>query len=114
MTHSRHDEEPIAPPRNEAPIEALPVEVPPALEGFYARIAEIELPGEAVAVWMKHRTDLAALPAPDRESAWKALCKRTEEVGKMKNAKVWLKKAIAEEDARRGIADANRSDHQAA
>jgi hypothetical protein len=101
MNHSRHDEEPVAPPRNEAPIEALPAEIPPALEGFYARIAEIELPGEAVAVWMKHRTDLAALPAPDRESAWKALCKRTEEVGKMKNAKVWLKKAIAEEDARR-------------
>ncbi|MFO0645269.1 MAG: hypothetical protein U0326_03455 [Polyangiales bacterium] len=101
MVHSHHDEEPIAPPKNEAPVEALPPEVPPALEGFYARIAEIELPGEAVAVWMKHRTDLASLPAPDRESAWKALCRRTEEVGKMKNAKVWLKKAIAEEDARR-------------
>lgn len=101
MMHSHHDEEPVALPKNEAPVEALPQEIPPALEGFYARIAEIELPGEAVAVWMKHRTDLASLPAPDRESAWKALCRRTEEVGKMKNAKVWLKKAIAEEDARR-------------
>ncbi len=81
--------------------EPVPPEVPAALEGFYARFAEIELPGESVAVWMKHRADLAALPAADRESAWKALCKRTEEVGKMKNSKVWLKRAIAEEDARR-------------
>jgi len=93
-------EEP-APPRGEAPVEPLPAEIPPAAEGFYARIGEIELPGEAVAVWMRHRAELAALSAPEREAAWKALCKRTEEVGKMKNAKVWLKKAIAEEDGRR-------------
>ncbi len=93
-------EEPIA-PREEVPVDAVPQEMSPALEGFYGRLTEIELPGEAVAVWMKHRTDLATCSAPDRESAWKALCRRTEEVGKMKNAKVWLKKAIAEEDARR-------------
>ena len=48
----------------------------------------------------------------EREAAWKALCKRTEEEGKMKNAKVWLKKAIAEEDARR--TNAPNADHQAA
>lgn len=76
------------------------LEVPAALENFYGRIAEIELPGEAVAVWIKHRADLAALPGGHRESAWKALCKKTEQVGRMKNAKVWLKKAIAIEDAR--------------
>jgi len=91
--------------------EAVPVapvsepELPPELlaivEGFHARVAEVELPGEAVAVWMKHRSELAKLPALRREEAWKALCRRTEEVGKMKQAKVWLKKAIAEEDARR-------------
>ncbi len=108
-----HDEEPVAPPKGEVPIETPPAEVPPALEGFYARIAEIELPGEAVAVWMKHRTELAALPAPDREAAWKALCKRTEEVGKMKNAKVWLKKAIAEEDARRASDTGNKAEDAA-
>jgi hypothetical protein len=107
------DEEPVAPPRGEAPVEPPPVELPAAAEGFYARIGEIELPGEAVAVWMKHRAELASLSAPDREAAWKALCKRTEEVGKMKNAKVWLKKAIAEEDARRAAAE-GKSDHQAA
>lgn len=106
------EEEPVAPPKGEVPVEPPPAEVPASLEGFYARIAEIELPGEAVAVWMKHRAELAALPAPDREGAWKALCKRTEDVGKMKNAKVWLKKAIAEEDARRG--SETKGDHQAA
>ncbi len=89
-----------------------PATAHPALGGFYARIGEIELPGEAVAVWMKYRAELAPLPVADREAAWRALCKRTEEVGRMKNAKVWLKKAIAEEDARKGNASA--SDSQAA
>lgn len=100
-----------APPRGEVPVDAPPPEVPPALEAFYSRIAEIELPGEAVAVWMKHRMDLATCAAPDRESAWKALCKRTEEVGKMKNAKVWLKKAIQEEDERRAAATPKAEAH---
>lgn len=91
-----------APPDEDPEREAM--QAPEALQSFYGVIAEIELPGEAVAVWIKHRAELAALPADDRESAWKALCKKTEEVGRMKNAKVWLKKAIADEDARRGVA----------
>lgn len=78
-----------------------PADPPPALEDFYQRLAEIELPGESVAVWMRYRADLAPLDASLREGAWKALCARTEAVGKMRNAKVWLRKAIAEEDARR-------------
>lgn len=89
----------------DAPVDAdaeTPTEIPAQLGEFYERIKDIELPGEAVAVWMKHRAELAALPSADRENAWQALCRRTEEVGKMKNAKVWLKKAISEEDARRG------------
>jgi hypothetical protein len=57
-----------------------PMRRPPS-EDFYQRLAEIELPGESVAVWMK----LPRRPRPprvaDREGAWKALCKRTEEVG---------------------------------
>jgi hypothetical protein len=101
---SRHDEvEHPEPP---------PAELPPALEGFYSRVGELELPGEAVAIWLKHRTELATLAPQDREAAWRALCKKTEEVGKMKNAKVWLKKAIAEEDAHRGVQ--STVDHQAA
>ena len=103
---------PAAPPpaverevTRESVAEPPPAEVPAAAEGFYGRLAEIELPGEAVSVWMKHRAELAALEAPEREAAWKALVRRTEEVGKMKNAKVWLKKAIAEEDARRATAE---------
>ena len=100
--------DPPAPP--ETRVEREPANdvatIPPKLEGFYARLPELELAGEAVAVWMKHRAELAAAAGPDREAAWKALCKRTEEVGKMKNAKVWLKKAIAEEDARRQTTEA--------
>lgn len=66
-----------------------------------ARIAEIELPGESVAVWMKHRDELTVMPMADREGVWRALCERTAAVGKMKDARVWLKKAIADEDERR-------------
>ena len=100
-------EEPAPPPQSD---QAPTDEAPAAAAGFYERIGEIEMPGESVAVWMKHRAELASLSAPDREAAWKALVKRTEEVGKMKNAKVWLKKAIAEEDARRAAADGKASD----
>ena len=86
----------------EAPADPPPVfDEPAALVEFGARVQEIELPGEAVAVWLKHRAALEALPAADREGAWSTLVKHTEKVGKMKNAAVWLKKAIAEEDARR-------------
>ena len=89
----------------ESPADAEPAsdreDSDPRLVAFYEDLAGIELPGESVAVWMKHRANLAMLPGADRETAWRHLCARTEEVGKMKNAKVWLKKAIAEEDARR-------------
>jgi len=83
--------------------EVSDAQLPPAVEAFYARVAEIDLAGEGISVWMKHRADLATLNPAEREAAWKALCAKVEEVGKMKNAKVWLKKAIQEEEARRGV-----------
>lgn len=98
---------PEEPARQDPPVDEVPAEPPAVIERFYARLGEIELPGEAVAVWIKYRGDLGPLDPQAREAAWKALCKRTEDVGKMKNAKVWLKKAIAEEDARRGVAGAS-------
>lgn len=98
---------PAAPPP--APSDLTP-EHEAALEEFYARVAEVELPSEAVAVWMKHRAALSPIVARERENAWKALCSRVEEVGQMKNARVWLKKAIAEEDARRAAAEQRNPD----
>lgn len=82
---------------------ASDAQLPPAVEAFARLVAEVELPGECVMLWVNRRADLAALPAADREVAWRALCDRCAEVGKMtaKAARVWLKKAIAEEDARR-------------
>lgn len=91
--------------------DAAPAEMHPALQEFTQRLTEIELPGEGVAVWLKHRAAVSELSSADRETAWKAICARVEEVGKFKNAKTWLKKAIAEEDARRNVGGA---DHQAA
>ncbi|MFO0561435.1 MAG: hypothetical protein U0269_25680 [Polyangiales bacterium] len=80
---------------------APPAELPSALQAFQVDLEQIELPAEAVSVWIKHRAEIAELSAEHKEAAWKALCARTEVVGKLKNAKVWLKRAIAEEDARR-------------
>lgn len=79
----------------------LPAADPPALLAFNERVGEIELPGEGVAVWMKHRDEIMALGPEVSTPAWKALVARVESVGKMKGAGTWLKKACAEEDARR-------------
>ena len=73
------------------------------LAAVHEQIANLELPGPAVRLWIAARPDLAKCTATERETVWKALCAQTEKVGKMKNAKVWLKKAIAEEDARDGL-----------
>lgn len=77
--------------------------VPPELAEFYARVPEIELPGEGVAVWMKHRPALEAVAKEAHDAAWGALCDRVGEVGKMgaRGARTWLKKAVEEETARR-------------
>ena len=83
-------------------VEVAAESAPPQLPADYsADLTRIEMPAEAVSVWLKHRAYLATLSADHKEAAWKALCARTEDVGKMKNSKVWLKRAIAEEDARR-------------
>jgi hypothetical protein len=76
-------------------------EVAHPLAAFYARLPEIELPSEAVAVWLTFRSVLHQADGADREAAWKAICARTEEVGRMKSGKTWLKKALAEEDGKR-------------
>jgi hypothetical protein len=81
-----------------AATETSDAQLHPAAEAFYAQVNKIDLPGEGVAVWLKHRNSLAPLNPAEREAAWKALCAKVEEVGRMKNAKVWLKKAIAEEE----------------
>jgi len=104
---AQHTAETPAPADN--PKDALGSFEPPPdhkelLDSVYEQINNLELPGAGVRLWIAARPDLAKCSATDREAVWKALCARTESVGKMKNAKVWLKKAIAEEDARASIA----------
>lgn len=81
--------------------EAQHQERPEALVAFEERVADVELPGEGVVVWMKHRDAIKGLTKPQQEAAWAMLVKRCEVVGKMKNAKVWLSKAVKEETERR-------------
>ncbi|MDP3279377.1 MAG: hypothetical protein Q8Q09_29575 [Deltaproteobacteria bacterium] len=83
---------------------ASPAELPAAMQAFHVDLEQIELPSESVSIWVKHRAEIAELAPPFREAAWKALCARTESVGRMKNARVWLKRAIAEDDNRRATA----------
>lgn len=91
------------PPRSTSGLAPTPTpSTSPALEGFLARVTAIELPGEAVAVWIKHRDELAALGGEVQAAAWQALCERTRAVGKMAKPELWLNKAIAEEDMRTG------------
>lgn len=85
--------------------EDLP-EVPSPLAQFYERLAAISLPSEGVDLWMKHRATLAAVESAEREAAWRALCERAGTVGKLTNAKVWMKKAVAERLARLSSSDA--------
>jgi hypothetical protein len=84
-----------------APVEPS-AELPEALAAFCRHIEDIELPGESVALWIRERSGIAKLTKAHQELAWNALVKRCEDVGRMKNAKAWLKRAIAEEDARAG------------
>jgi hypothetical protein len=99
-------EKPVESPVQEKPASQGTTEQPPvsgdsdpALGSFFLRLQEVDLPGESVAVWLKHREELDAAGAAVVAAAWKALCEHTGKVGKMARAEVWLNKAIAEEDA---------------
>lgn len=108
--------DPTEPPSqtNTAPAQLPPPSASPAQvpSDFAARVAEIELPGEAVAVWLKHRASLVAAGEAVRVASWAALCEHTQRIGKiaaprgtppqLRNAALWLEKAVAEEDARDG------------
>mgnify|MGYP000576635691 CR=1 FL=1 len=65
--------------------------------GITADVDAMELPGEAVSIWLKHRATIQPLGDAARESAWRYLVARVEHVGKMKGAKAWLKRALADE-----------------
>ena len=104
-------------PPSQPPAAASTDDVEPAPEDdatapFTADVDAMELPGEAVSIWLKHRATIQPLGDAARESAWRYLVARVEHVGKMKGAKAWLKRALADEISRRqssGVAD-----HQAA
>lgn len=84
----------------------------PSLDSFHESVERMELPGEAVALWIKHRGDIAAMPASDRKEVWKTLCARVEDIGRMSDGHTWLKEHIATEEAR-SVAMASASINEA-
>lgn len=107
------DPAPAAEPEVPAPAESPAEAQLSPVAAFLAAVAAIELPGEGVAAWMKHRAELAPLPVADREGAWKALVARVEVVGRMTNAGPWLKKAVQTADAETQAAAAAASSEPA-
>ena len=85
-------------------LDTLAEEVP-SLAPFCNDVEKATLPSACGDAFCKHRTTLAALPADVRERAWKVLCERCVDAGQ-KNAKAWLKRYIAEADAKAAKADA--------
>lgn len=73
--------------------------VPDAIRAFDADVAKIELPGEGVWVWRRHRVPLRSLEHRDREEAWQRVCAKVGAVAGMAKPHVWLKRAVAEADA---------------
>ena len=85
-------------------LDTLAEEVP-SLAPFCNDVEKAALPSACGDAFCKHRTTLAALPADVRERAWKVLCERCVDAGQ-KNAKAWLKRYIAEADAKAAQTDA--------
>ena len=93
-----------AAPAWRASLDALADDVP-SLAAFCNDVEKATLPSACGDAFRKHRATLAALPADVRESAWKALCERCVDAGQ-KGAKAWLKRYIAEADAKAAQTDA--------
>lgn len=73
-----------------------------AFNTFQAAVQGIEMPYEAVIVWIRHRGDIASMPSAVRKEAWRILCWRVEDVGKMASGEGhgWLRENISAEEAR--------------
>ena len=109
-------ERPVAEVRAEPANDPLSHEddaAPTPLAAFYRRLESIELPSEAVAVFRQHRAALGELDHDTRTRAFRDLCDHVERVGRMSNARVWLKKAIAEADAQSAAAAGGAQEHAA-
>ncbi len=105
---------PVAPPSRE---ELAAVQLP---SNFVSAVAALEIPAEAVDLWIYWRDEPALKDSHDaKKAAWSMLTARVEKLSNSsdsKSSKVWLKRAIAEETARRmapsAPADAEREAEQ--
>ena len=76
---------------------------------YVVAVDAIDLPQKAVAVWQAYKGAIGQLHPAARVAAWEAICERVSTAGRMgghKAASAWLKKAIAEEEARLAVAPA--------
>jgi len=81
--------------------DAAPPPPPAELAAFYDDLAASKLPGDVAKAWSRHRAALAAVPKVARAAAWKAAHEKVDVLAKTQGGgEVWLRKALAEEDAR--------------
>lgn len=88
-THDSGDAQPTNPTTQDT-------ETTTALATFATELAKVKLPGDGTALWMRHRHAIGQLSDTERQRLWQDLVETVERVGKMKNAKAWLKKAVQE------------------
>ncbi|MBI5518102.1 MAG: phage recombination protein Bet [Deltaproteobacteria bacterium] len=81
-------------------VEPSPAHLPSPLEAFALRASSLRRLEDAPRLWVQQREALARCGDHTRGAAWKLLCHRAEELG-AQEAPAWLKRGIAEEDARR-------------
>jgi len=89
----------------------------PEVDGvsYVVAVDAIDVPGKAVAVWQAYKPLIGQLHPAARVAAWEAICERVSIAGRMgghKAASAWLKKAIAEEEARLASATATAPEAQ--
>jgi hypothetical protein len=84
-----------------------------SFEKFRAAVQCIEMPYEAVTVWLRYRGEIAGMPADIRKEAWRILCWRVEDVGKIESGEghEWLKSHIAAEEARNAAVMPGQTDN---
>lgn len=70
------------------------------LGGFFCAVRDARDTEALVSVWIEHRAEVQKLDERLRVESWAALCRRAEQLGQQ-HPRVWVKRAVIDEVARR-------------